>query len=202
MSERGPHPFPPVVRWALFPVLAGAAGAAAGWLAAALVGYSRTTETIGIGATWGLGAAMAAALSPRPWIALGVAPLLAVLILCSGMSALSYDPSSAARYRPPADILRRLLEDPSRLIFFAGVPWLQAAAHVLGLRRLRAAPGTRVFHYYGLAALAGLALALLSMDSRWLAVSASVAACTTILQILPLKIAAGLARRWNSNIVH
>ncbi len=140
-----PHPFPPVVRWAVFPALAALAGAAGG---------ATSLRVIVIFGLLAAGAAVGSMLSRKRWVFLVAAPLMGPLAACSGLSLLSAFQGSSWQ------MLMSLLQEPGTLILVMGAACLQGAAHTLLLHRDPPATALRTAAHY---VIAGAAIALLSM---------------------------------------
>jgi hypothetical protein len=119
------HPFPPVVRWALFPALAAIAGSIGG-----VVFLPRFAV---MGGAISAGAALASMLTVRRWPSLVAAPVLGIFAACSGMALFL----ALASGRPPNawSMLEDLIRQPDALILLSAVPLLQTAVHRIALPR-------------------------------------------------------------------
>ncbi len=201
MNSRPPHPFPPVVRWAVFPALAAMAGAAGGGCASLLSGHPQyARDMAGMGGALSAGAALAAAFSVRPWVALLAGPGLGLLVLCGGYAA--FERIAGAGPSDPWRLLLELLRSPGIFLIFGGTLWLQAAAHVRELSPARSvSPLTRSLSYLVTAALAfPLGWASPRHENMW--PIAAFCSLTTAPQILPLLASLALAKRLKLAIVH
>ena len=119
------HPFPPVVRWALFPALAAIAGACGG----AIFNPRFAAMAGAIGA----GAALASMLTVRLWPSLVAAPAFGILAASSGMALL--ETLVLGRPGNAWSMLDRLIREPGALILLSAVPLLQSLVHRFALPR-------------------------------------------------------------------
>ena len=194
MSERGPHPFPPVVRWAVFPALAALAGATGGGCAGLLSGHPQDARAMaGMGGALSAGAALAAAFSVRPWVALLAGPGLGLLVLCGGYAA--FNRIAGAGPSDPWRLLLELLWSPGIFLIFGGTLWLQAAAHVRELRPDRSAGPLRRTLSYLVAAAVTFPFGWAAPPSAKGVQIGTFTLLITALQILPLLASLALARR-------
>ncbi|HEX7901832.1 MAG TPA: hypothetical protein VF950_29005 [Planctomycetota bacterium] len=149
------HPYPPVVRWALFPALAGLAGAAGGVLGVSLAGEASATRLIVIGGCLSAGAGLASMLSSRAWICLLGAPILGVLTASTGVAVVeALERGGAIR---PWVLLTRILQDARGLVLVGWVPLAQTIVHrTTSIRGWR--PGVALATGFGLLSFALTAL--------------------------------------------
>lgn len=121
-----PPPFPPVVRWALFPALAGLAGAAGGALGLALT-RDANARLIVIAGSLSAGAGLGSMLGASVWARLFGAPVLGVLMASAGAALVE----SLERGGPVQawSFLARVLSQLDGLILLSWVPFTQAIVH-------------------------------------------------------------------------
>ena len=119
------HPFPPVVRWALFPALAGLAGAVGG-----AVFSPRFAAMAG---AIGAGAALASMLTVRLWPSLVAAPAFGIFAASSGMAL--FEAAASGRTGSAWNMLDLLIQEPDALILLSAVPLLQTLIHRFALPR-------------------------------------------------------------------
>ncbi len=177
-----PPPFPPVVRWAVFPALAALAGATGGALAALAAEHGWFLWTA-IAGSLGAGSAFSSGFERRPWLAFLVGPVLGALFACAAAFANGHLENGFI------DVIRNLLREPQTLFSMASAVSLQTAAHLLALRR--AGPARLGAIYGGAAVLAG-SIAAAFMDVRGIA---TLFFLSTAAQVVALPASRALARR-------
>jgi hypothetical protein len=142
------HPFPPLVRWALFPFLAAMASVAGTLVATPLSEYPVSRAALLFGSL-AAAAAGSSVLSSKPWIFVSLAPALGWLLSFAALR-LASDPHrgvwmNATGFLSIADVLLVLI----------WLPCLLSAAHALALQWAQA-PWTRIGAIYVIAALLSL----------------------------------------------
>lgn len=155
MNPRPPHPLPPVVRWAVFPALSGLAGATGAVFSGLLIDptwHPGDVKLAAIGSGLGMGAALAAAISLNPWIAL-TAGFAAGLQVCVSVYAVHDAIRYGSPLRPtPFGLYSDFNLSGNIAHFYAPLVWIQAAVLVVVLRSTppRGVPNSLILH--GLAA--------------------------------------------------
>ena len=147
MSSGRPHPFPPVVRWVVFPALAVLAGAAGS------VAIIRESDVAVIGALLSLSAAVCIAITSKPLPGLVGVPFVGLFLFCGGFAA--FQLLWQGRSNSDAwDVAQKLWESKEAAALFLAVTLAQAVGHYLSLiRKLRLGPSLLL--YAGLGFLVG-----------------------------------------------
>ena len=199
MSERAPHPFPPVVRWAIFPALAALAGAAGG-----VASWVFTDPTAGLIlpsvflASLAAGCAAGAMLSTRRWVFLAGSPILGFLTLCTWFSLAGFP---GIRAMSPWEVALLFLGESKACLLILGTAWLQGAAHTWSLHLRPAFRTLRSAGPYGIAALLAGLLALLFVKGREGAELALCFSLFTAFQAAAFLASLALARRLQPDIL-
>lgn len=183
-------PFPPVVRWMLFPALAGLAGGAG---AAAPVAFTRPDALLWVfaGGTLCAAGAMGGAISSRVWIPVAASPLFAV---AGAVVAYSLSLTWSGWPVTPRSAFRDLLDGEVAILLFAFTVGLGTLAHAAAIRLDALCSWRRGLAIYGGAAaiLAALCAGFGERATRDFAPSLGLA---LLAQISPARVAAHLARR-------
>ncbi|HEX7901833.1 MAG TPA: hypothetical protein VF950_29010 [Planctomycetota bacterium] len=183
------HPFPPVVRWALFPALAGLAGGVGGALGASLGGLGMDVWPVVMTGALSMGAALASMLTMYAWPCLLAAPAFGLFVLVTGLACMdtveSGDPPN------PRRIINHMMNELSVPLLFGTVDLLQAAVHRLALRR-----SWPIVLGSGIAvATLSFALGLLLPPQLWNFAVAGLLSASTLAQVPAVLAARGVARR-------
>jgi hypothetical protein len=190
-QESRSHPFPPVVRWALFPALAAFAGSVGGALGAALIlrEFDNPGPAIMAGAL-GAGASFASMLTTRSWPAFIAAPALSVSAFVSGFAIL--EAIESGYFPAPWLILTQLTHEGGTVLPIGFAALAQTATHRIAIQRS---------WVVGFAAGAGFAvltlalvLTLLPNEPQRIAVAGLLSAAT-LAQVPAILAARGVARR-------
>jgi hypothetical protein len=183
------HPFPPVVRWALFPALAALPGGLGGALA---MSYPDVELILGWFAAFGLlaaGSALGACLSGRLWLtwalALPLSVFWATLALTLGLFVLDIPAQ-------PFPLLRRTLAGEGELWCYPALACLQTLAHASALGM----SWKRGLGVYLAAALLALPLTYAARNHPWFAFASPAVAA----QFVAWRAAEWISGQLNCNI--
>jgi hypothetical protein len=121
------------VRWALFPALAGVAGAAGGAFGGSFWNRTISLQAAVFGGAISAGAALASMLTTRAWPSLVAAPALGMSAICSAIALAESFRSGG--FPDPRAVLEKLVGSFRILLLLGTVILLHTAVHRIALRR-------------------------------------------------------------------